>query len=146
MGSFTVIHRSTQIRSESDYLTFDLLTILYFHHENQCMLRSCFRLPACTFRPILKTPSNVRSFTARSCIMSSQAPDASTTVTKSVAESAAAGGSEPGQFKDEVTGEMVSKRCRLHLGSSMHSNSLTPNCRQRAQAPSEAAREGRKEG
>lgn len=43
--------------------------------------------------------------------MSNQAPDASTSVTKSVAEAAVAGTSEAGQYKDEVTGEVVSKRC-----------------------------------
>lgn len=44
--------------------------------------------------------------------MTSQAPDNATVTTESVVKAAekAAGGTEAGQYKDEVTGEMISKR------------------------------------
>jgi len=81
------------------------------------MLRSYISLSARTLIPrsaYAAARQKPRLFSSSIVKMTSQAPDNATTVTASVAEAAKnaanAGGSEAGSHRDEVTGEMVSKR------------------------------------
>lgn len=99
------------------------------------MLRTATCRVLCTHtrvRPLYQEQLHYTRIQLRRLNMTSQAPDNATTVTKSVAAAAAANanpGGEPGQFKDEVTGEMVSKRCvnQIYCSSGIIRHTQIPN-------------------